>query len=126
MAVHRRPQTLRHRRVAAIFALAIASGCATQAKPDNGFVCKTWAAQADRQEVVATGTVTADLPTGGFLLQLTGDCDLLVRVEISPDPGAAASPKPNATVIVKGEYGYNAMGGVIAGGVVQPVGAPSP
>jgi hypothetical protein len=124
MAVHRRPQALRHRRVVALFALAIASGCAYQEKPDNGLVCKVWAAQADKQDVVATGTVTADLPSNGLLVQLTGDCDLLVRVDTTTDP-TAVPPKPGATVVVKGEYGYNAMGGVIAGKVIQTAGKPT-
>ena len=65
MAVHRRAQSLRHRRLVAFFALALASGCAHADTPDNGLVCKTWAAQGAQKEVVATGTVTAILGSNG-------------------------------------------------------------
>lgn len=122
MAVYRRAQTLRHRRVVAFIALALASGCAAPA-PDNGLVCKLWAAQSDEQGVVATGTITGPIDKG-FLLQLTGDCDLLVRVDTA---GIAAPAPPNAgaTVIVRGDYAYNAMGGALTAKVVQSAAKPS-
>ncbi len=122
MAIHRRSQSLRHRSVTALLALASASGCASHPeKPDNGLVCKTYAAQADKQEVLAQGNVVALLgtrngPSGdheGFLLQLTGDCDLLVRVETNVDITGPVPLHAGEDAIVKGEYEYTALGGVI-------------
>ncbi len=123
MAIHRRPQPVRHRRLALLaLALALAAGCASHPEtPDNGLVCRTYAAQADKQEVLAQGKIVAILgtmlgPSGhhaGFLLQLTGDCDLLVRVETNVDLTGPVPLKAGENAIVKGEYEYTALGGVI-------------
>ena len=130
MAIHRRPQPVRHRRVA-LLALALAAGCASHPEtPDNGLVCKTYAAQAGKQEVLAQGNVVAVLgtmlgPSGhheGFLLHLTGDCDLTVRVETNVDLTGPVPLKAGEAAIVKGEYEYSALGGVIHWTHIDPGG----
>jgi len=122
MAIHRRPQPVRHLGVIALAALAVAAGCASHPEtPDNGLVCKTYAGQGDKQEVLVTGQVafvlgTSNGPSGqheGFLLQLTGDCDLMVRVETNVDLTGPVPLRAGEDVVVKGEYEYGASGGVI-------------
>jgi len=71
--------------------------------------------------VLAQGRVAALLgtrsgPSGdheGFLLQLTGDCDLLVRVETNVDLTGPVPLRTGEDAIVKGEYEYTSLGGVI-------------
>lgn len=112
-------------RLAGIAALAIAltacsSGNSKQA-PDNGRVCQVYSGQQSHAEVVASGTVVDVLglrrgPSGtheGFLLRLSGACDLLVKVETNTDLTGPVPLQPGENVQVKGEYEYNAMGGVI-------------
>lgn len=120
MAVHRRAQSLRHYGLVA--ALALASGCASHPEaPDNALVCSTYAGQGSGQEVLAQGNVAAILgtregPSGeheGFLLQLTGDCDLVVRVETNVDLTGPVPLRAGEAAIVKGQYEYTVMGGVI-------------
>jgi Protein of unknown function (DUF3465) len=109
-------------RAAIVMALALAAGCASHPEtPDNGLVCRTYAGQGSKQEVLAKGKVatvlgTSNGPSGeheGFLLQLTGDCDLLVRIETNVSITGAVPLSRGEEVIVKGEYEYTALGGVI-------------
>jgi len=120
MAVHRRASSLRH--LGITLAVVTLASCASHPEaPDNGLVCRTFASQSSRQEVIAQGHVahvlgTQNGPSGeheGFLLQLAGDCDLLVRVETNIDLTGPVPMRDGDTVTVKGEYEYTALGGVI-------------
>ena len=124
MAVHRHPQALRHLGVKrGVFLLAIlATSCAGEPeKPDNALVCRTFSSQNSRQEVLAKGQIvellgTSNGPSGeheGFLLKLTGDCDLLLRVETNIDITGPVPLRAGETVQVKGEYEFEPMGGVV-------------
>lgn len=122
MAVHRRAPSLRHRALIAGLLLAPAAACSGQPeKPDNARVCAAYAAQAERVETIAQGNVLAILgtssgPSGeheGFLLKLTGDCDLLVRVEVNTGITGPIPLHRGEKVIVKGQYETDVTGGVI-------------
>jgi len=102
--------------------LVLASGCASHPEtPDNKLVCQIYAGQGSKQEVLAQGNVatllgTSNGPSGeheGFILKLTGDCDLAVRVETNVDITGPVPLHEGEDAIVKGEYEYTAMGGVI-------------
>lgn len=102
-------------------ALALSACAGTQQTPDNAAVCRIYSAQQSRTEVVADGTVVDVLgtrrgPSGdheGFLLRLNGGCDLLVRVETNVDLTGPVPLRTSQRVVVKGEYEYDPMGGVI-------------
>ena len=99
------------------------AACAAGGKqaPDNGRVCQIYGSQQSRAEVVTSGNVVDVLgtrrgPSGeheGFLLRLNGACDLLVKVETNIDLTGPVPLRPGESVEVKGEYEYNALGGVI-------------
>lgn len=110
------------RRILAFAGVLGLSACAgAQQTPDNGAVCRIYSAQQSRAEVVADGTVIDVLgtrrgPSGdheGFLLRLNGGCDLLVRVETNVDLTGPVPLRASQRVVVKGEYEYDPMGGVI-------------
>ncbi len=71
--------------------------------------------------MVAGGTIEHVLgtragPSGeheGFLLKLDGDCDLLLRVETNVDLTGPVPLHDGERVVVKGEYEWNPMGGVV-------------
>jgi hypothetical protein len=111
-------------RAAALCLLACiaAAACASHPEaPDNALVCRAFAAQASRQEVLARGKIVALLgtqegPSGnheGFLLKLDGDCDLLLRVETNVDLTGPVPLERGETVEVKGEYEFEPLGGVV-------------
>ncbi len=111
-----------HRALAPLIAAALLAGCSTAKQPpDNAAVCRIYSAQESRAEVVASGTVVDVLgtrrgPSGnheGFLLRLGGGCDLLVRVETNVDLTGPVPIRTGENAIVKGEYEYEPMGGVI-------------
>jgi hypothetical protein len=72
-------------------------------------------------EVTAQGTVTRDFGVRpgresaheGFLLRLSSDCNLVVRVEANTDFTGAFAVRPGQPVEVRGEYEYYSRGGVI-------------
>lgn len=107
--------------VALLATLALSACAAAQQPPDDANVCRVYSAQQSRAEVVADGTVVDVLgtrrgPSGeheGFLLRLSGGCDLLVRVETNLDLTGPMPLHANEHVVVKGEYEYDPMGGVI-------------
>lgn len=120
MAVHRRAPALRH--YGAVLALALAAACnSAPEKPDNSLVCKLYAGQGSRTEVLVSGTVARVLgerrgPSGeheGYLLQLDGGCDLLLRVETNTTLTGPMPLRRNERVTVKGEYEYSPEGGVL-------------
>jgi hypothetical protein len=100
---------------------SLSSACAATQSPNNPAVCSAYADQRSHVEVVADGAVTRLLgvqpgrvsPHEGFLLHLASGCSLVVRVETNTD---FTGPIPLALgehVLVKGEYEYYPLGGVI-------------
>lgn len=89
--------------------------------PDDALLCSAYRAAASHVEVLADGYVVQGLgtqhgPSGeheGFLLRLRSGCALVVRVETNI---AFTGPIPlhdGEYVTVKGEYEYDAGGGVL-------------
>ncbi|MGB6062223.1 MAG: DUF3465 domain-containing protein [Candidatus Aquilonibacter sp.] len=123
MAVHRRPQSLRYRALALAFGLLPLGGCGGghSQQPDNAHICALYASGSSDAEVVAQGTVltvlgTRNGPSGdheGFLLKLTQQCDLMLRVETNVDITGPVPLRPGETVTVKGQFEDDASGGVI-------------
>ena len=124
MAVYRRAETLRrHARTgfALVFAATLAACGGTNDPPNNGRICAAYASQGSGGEVVANGIVRRVLgtrrgPSGeheGFLLQLDGDCDLLLRVETNTDLTGPVPLRDGERLTVKGEYEFDPMGGVV-------------
>ena len=126
MAVHRRPSPLRrYRRAALALALLLPiAGCGAHSlteQADNKRICGAYAGQLTDGEVVGEGTVHGILgtrrgPSGeheGFLLQLDGDCDLVLKVETNTDITGPVPLHEGERVTVKGVYIFNAMGGLI-------------
>lgn len=101
-------------------AFAALTACAPQT-PNDAAVCSAFAARRSHVEVVADGTVTRVLgvaagrvsPHEGFLLRLNSGCRLTVRVEANTDFTGNFVIGPGDRAIVKGEYEYYALGGVI-------------
>lgn len=97
------------------------AACAAQTAPDNAAVCDAFRAGRSHVEVVAAATVTRVLgvasgrvsPHEGFLMQLTSDCRVVVRVEANTDFTGAFALVRGDRVVVKGEYEYYPIGGVI-------------
>ncbi len=125
MAVHRRAQIVWRcaRTAAALTVAALLGACSGGANdpPDNGRICAAYASEGSHGEVVASGVVRHVLgtrrgPSGeheGFLLQLSGECDLMLRVETNVDLTGPVPLRTGERVIVKGEYEFNPLGGVI-------------
>ena len=114
MAVHRHAQALR-----ALPLLALVA-CASRPTPDNAAVCKAYGGQAGDVPVVAEGQANPNSPRA-FLLQLTGECDLLLQVDASAVQGKL--PSMGDVVIVSGTYGFTASGGLVKAREITP--APS-
>ncbi|HYL27023.1 MAG TPA: DUF3465 domain-containing protein [Candidatus Nitrosotalea sp.] len=103
-------------------ALAAAlTACSATQSPDDAALCAAYSATRSHVEVVADGTITRLLgvqagrvsPHEGFLLRLASGCALIVRVEANTD---FTGPIPLAVgdhVLVKGEYEYYPLGGVV-------------
>ena len=112
---------LRRSAVAAPCALVALCACASTQAPDDAAVCAAYAAGRSHVEVVADGTVTRTLgvqsgrvsPHEGFLFRLGSGCDVIVRVEANTDFTGAIPLSRGQHVLVKGEYEYYPMGGVI-------------
>ncbi len=108
-------------RRALLLMMFLASGCAAATQPDNANVCSIYSAQQSRAEVVASGKIVEVLgtrrgPSGeheGFLIRLSDRCDLLLRVETNVDLTGPVPLHTGQDVVVKGEYEFDPMGGVI-------------
>ncbi len=102
-------------------AAAILGACATTQSPDNRAVCAAYSSTRSHVEVVADGSVTRILgvqsgrisPHEGFLFRLGSDCSLVVRVEANTDFTGPIPLANGERVLVKGEYEYYPLGGVI-------------
>jgi hypothetical protein len=109
------------RAVFAVALFALLSACAASQSPDDGAVCAAYTAGRSHVEVVADGTVTRVLgvapgrtsPHEGFLLRLGSGCDAIVRVEVNTDFTGTIPLAQGDRVVVKGEYEYYSLGGVI-------------
>jgi len=107
-------------RVAIIAAICL-SACAGAQAPNDPALCAAYAAGRSRVEVVADGSVTRVLgvqpgrvsPHEGFLLRLASGCSLIVRVEATADFTGSIPLAAGSSVLVKGEYEYYPLGGVI-------------
>lgn len=99
----------------------LATACATTQPADDAAVCAAYSATRSHVEVVADGTVTRILgtqpgrvsPHEGFLLALGSGCKLVVRVEANTDFTGEFPLGTGQHVLVKGEYEYYPLGGVI-------------
>jgi hypothetical protein len=110
-------------RNAALIASALLAGCASNGStaPDNAAVCKAFSGAQSHVEVTAKGTVARDFGVRagresaheGFLLRLSSDCDLVVRVEANTDFTGTFALRRGQPVEVRGEYEYYPLGGVI-------------
>lgn len=95
--------------------------CAAAQAPDDAAVCAAYTAQRSGTEVVAGGRVTRiygvrpgrTSPHEGFLMRLDTGCNVVVRVEVNTDFTGEIPLSSNQHVIVKGEYEYYPLGGVI-------------
>ena len=107
-----------------ILTLAVAlalSACASDQKPDNAAACADYQAQRSRVEVTISGTAVHVLGTRrgrsgtheGFLLRPDASCDLLLRVETNIDLTGPVPLSDGDRVVVRGEYEYNPLGGVV-------------
>jgi hypothetical protein len=109
--------------VVAVVALALLGGCASNgsASPDNAAVCRAFSSGASHVEVTAQGTVVRafgvqagrESPHEGFLMRLSSDCTVVVRVEANVDFTGTFALRPGQPVVVRGEYEYYSLGGVI-------------
>ncbi len=95
--------------------------CAPTQSPNDRALCAAYSSARSHVEVVADGSVTRLLgvqpgrtsPHEGFLLQLGSGCNLVVRVEANTDFTGPIPLTRGQRVLVKGEYEYYPLGGVI-------------
>ncbi|HUA08549.1 MAG TPA: DUF3465 domain-containing protein [Candidatus Acidoferrales bacterium] len=121
MGIHRRAPSLRYRALALGLALAAAGCSGHPEQPDNARICAAYGSGQSGVEVIGSGTVLALLGTSngrsgeheGFLLKLTGQCDLALRIETNVDITGPVPLQPGETVVVKGQFEDDADGGVI-------------
>ena len=123
MGIYHRAQTLRYLAAVATLALAgcIDVGYGVSNGPPNKDVCAAYTAQSPKEEVRADGTVARILglrrgPSGtheGFLMKLSSGCDLTIRVETNTDLTGPVPLHRGEHVVVKGEYVYYSLGGVL-------------
>lgn len=96
------------------------SSRATQAST-NGLICQAFDAQQSHVEVLATGVVTRDLGLRagrsgtheGYLLRLDNGCRLVLKVETNVDLTGPIPIKTGDRAVVKGEYEWTRLGGVL-------------
>jgi hypothetical protein len=110
-------------KLVAALAVALLSGCASggSSAPDNAAVCKAFSGGQSHAEVTAQGAVVRDFgvragresPHEGFLMRLSSDCDLVVRVEANVDFTGSFALRRGEKVEVRGEYEFYPLGGVI-------------
>lgn len=101
--------------------IALLAACAAQTAPDDAAVCDAYQAGRSHVEVVAQGTIARVLgvapgrtsPHEGFLMRLDSACHATVRVEANTDFTGTFPLAPGDRVVVKGEYEYYRIGGVI-------------
>ncbi|MBV9719028.1 MAG: DUF3465 domain-containing protein [Candidatus Eremiobacteraeota bacterium] len=102
-------------------AVLLATGCtATEAANDTA-LCQAYNSQRSHVEVIADGKVTRIMgvqpgrvsPHEGFLFRLTSGCDIVVRVEANTDFTGPIPLSIGQRVLVKGEYEFYPLGGVI-------------
>lgn len=106
--------------VALTWATGLSACGATQA-PDDRALCAAYSGTRSHVEVVGDGTVMRLLgvqagrvsPHEGFLLRLASGCSLVVRIEANTDFTGPIPLAPGERVLVKGEYEYYPLGGVI-------------
>ena len=114
------------RRIAfALCASAALAACAqhgaASGTSNDAAVCDAFSSQRSHVEVVASGKVTRVLgvrggPSGdheGYLLRLDGGCALTLKVETNVTLTGPVPLAPGEAVVVKGEYEYNGLGGVV-------------
>ncbi|HMF27656.1 MAG TPA: DUF3465 domain-containing protein [Candidatus Cybelea sp.] len=109
-----------HKLLAALAAAALPA-CAATEPPDDPALCAAYYAGRSHVEVVADGTVTRTLgvqqgrvsPHEGFLMRLGSGCSVIVRVEVNTDFTGSIPMERGQHVLVKGEYEYYPLGGVI-------------
>lgn len=118
MARARRSSALR---TIALAEVALLCACSATQSPNDAAVCAVYSAGRSHVEVIANGSVTRTMgvqpgrisPHEGFLLQLATGCRLVVRVEANTDFTGPIPLDPGEHVVVKGEYEYYPLGGVI-------------
>jgi hypothetical protein len=101
--------------------VTILPACAATQAPDDRAVCAAYSANRSHVEVVADGSVTRIFgvragrvsPHEGFLMRLASDCSVVVRVEANTDFTGPIPLTAGEHVLVKGEYEYYPLGGVI-------------
>lgn len=105
--------------------LLLLAGCvaAPSSSAGNAALYDAWRTQRSHVEVTASGVVARDLgtrsgirsPHEGFLLHLSGASGrgLTVRVEANVDFTGPLPIIAGAPVVVRGEYEFDARGGVI-------------
>lgn len=106
---------------ASLAAAVLLAACAAQTAPDNAAVCEAYHAGRSHVEVVAQGTITRVLgvtagrtsPHEGFLIRLDSACRVTVRVEANADFTGTFPIVPGTRAVVKGEYEYYPIGGVV-------------
>lgn len=100
--------------------IVLCAGCARDVA-HNSVVCRAYASQFSRVEVVASGTITRTLGIQpgirsahiGFLMRLNSACGIVVRIESNEDFTGSIPLRVGERVTVKGEYEYYPLGGVI-------------
>ena len=122
------PSSMRSIRSAlAIAALAFTSACApttstgSYVAANNDAICQAFSNQQSRVEVVADGTVTRDLGLRGgrngthegYLLRLNSGCNDVLKVETNVDLTGPVPIHVGDRAIVKGEYEWTRLGGVL-------------
>jgi hypothetical protein len=106
---------------AALAVVAALTACSTTQSPDDNALCAAYSATRSHVEVVADGTITRVLgvqpgrvsPHEGFLMRLASGCSLIVRVEANTDFTGPIPLTAGEHVVVKGEYEYYSLGGVV-------------
>lgn len=107
--------------LAALAAAVVLQACAMTERADDSGLCSAYADGRSHVEVVAEGTVTRTLgiqqgrvsPHEGFLMRLGSACSVIVRVEVNTDFTGSIPLQRGQQVLVKGEYEYYPLGGVI-------------
>jgi len=108
-------------RFSTLLALSLSVFAACTPGPNDVAVCDAYHGTSSGVEVIADGTVQRLLGTRegrsgeheGFLLQLRSGCVLTLRVETNVDFTGPIPLRAGEAVVVKGEYEYETLGGVI-------------